>query len=465
MTTIAEARNKIGIAPVYLVEITLLGTSPPTLYFSDRNITVSGQIYEDYIQEISGISEELKLVDSSGLSSDVSIVFKNDKYKTHDYLIEIGKTYPFSGASCTIKECLLDSDGNPSDVETIFVGACEEPSNINLLSFTCSISDKVIDKDERFVQKTFTTSDYPNVSLTATGRRINTVGYGSPKRIRASGIVSGACSFLEEDITETDTTLTVNDALRYPSPPFMIQIEHEHMWVTGVASNVFTVTRAYNKTEAELHYAGQNVFEVLTEYVYHLFDYPVDSIGKVYIDGREQYEGFTAYTGRTGDEHPDWPGKAVIVFSTDNYVGKQRNLIDEEGRSKEEPSTKVIYPDIFPLDQTFAPVSVSFPDKDYGTITKQSYYITINHYDAEVPYITFKVAISNKSNQRLLKLVEMGNIEQQYTGGSFTIEHEGGEWGTIVTLFPVGTSNDDPRLCPVTFGSVYKTVSYFPPIR
>jgi hypothetical protein len=138
--SIIQAREKLYTTPIYLLEITLKN-SGPTLYFSDRNVTVSGQIYEDYLEALSDIGKELRRASSQGNNYDIVLKFKNDKYLTHDYLILIGETYPFEGATCTIKEVYLDN-GTLSAVETVFVGQLDEPRNINLLNFECNISSK-----------------------------------------------------------------------------------------------------------------------------------------------------------------------------------------------------------------------------------------------------------------------------------------------------------------------------------
>ena len=104
MVTLAEARSKIHVRPIFIFDIALLGDSAPTLYFSDRNVTVGGNDYEDFIDNMPDIQEEVRFINSSGLNSDITIVFKNDKYETKDYLIQFTETYPFNGATVTIQE-------------------------------------------------------------------------------------------------------------------------------------------------------------------------------------------------------------------------------------------------------------------------------------------------------------------------------------------------------------------------
>ena len=144
--TVAEARKLPHVMPVYLVEISLLNGGP-VLYFSDRNITFSGQLYQDYIQNLSAMSAELLRIDSTGLNSDVRLVFKNDRFKTHVYLIEIDDTYPFTGAPVTIKEIYVNGGVATSDYDTVYVGVCEEPREITLVQFELHVSSREFQAD------------------------------------------------------------------------------------------------------------------------------------------------------------------------------------------------------------------------------------------------------------------------------------------------------------------------------
>jgi hypothetical protein len=149
MTTVEESRNRLYAKPHYLVEIAL-GNSGPTLYLSDRTITVGSRIYEDYLRDLSGIGVELKRGTSGGLNADIALSFKNDRHQSYDYLIELGDVYPFEGAECTIKEVYLDDDGNPSAAETVFSGLLDEPADIDLLSFRCSVSSMEMKADRKW---------------------------------------------------------------------------------------------------------------------------------------------------------------------------------------------------------------------------------------------------------------------------------------------------------------------------
>lgn len=149
MTTVEESRNRPFAKPVYLVEIALRN-SGPTLFLSDRTITVGSQLYEDYLRDLSGIGLELERATSGGLNADVTLSFRNDRYQSYGYLIELAETYPFEGAQCKIKEAYLGDDGNPSDAETVFAGLLDEPGDIDLLSFRCSMSSMETRADKKW---------------------------------------------------------------------------------------------------------------------------------------------------------------------------------------------------------------------------------------------------------------------------------------------------------------------------
>lgn len=66
-------------------------------------------------------------------------------------------------------------------------------------------------------------------------------------------------------VLSTDTTIAVASATLFPSTPqFRIMIDSEIMIVTGIASNIFTVTRGAENTLAVAHNNGATVEHILT---------------------------------------------------------------------------------------------------------------------------------------------------------------------------------------------------------
>jgi hypothetical protein len=140
----ASQRNRAK--SVCLVEIALLN-SGPTLYLSDRNVTVRGQRYEDYLSDLTGPGEELSRRDSEGLNSEIDLEFDNSRYRGYGCLIEAGEAYPFEGAECVIKTAWLDDDGELLELETVFKGSLDEPCEITLSGFACRVSSMEFSAD------------------------------------------------------------------------------------------------------------------------------------------------------------------------------------------------------------------------------------------------------------------------------------------------------------------------------
>jgi hypothetical protein len=139
MATLEEARALDKAEPIYLLEVALLN-SGPTLRLSDRNVTSGGQSYEDYMEDLSGLGEELRRPDSTGLNSEIELRFTNEPMGAYSHLIDMDAEHPFTGAGVVIKETYLDDTGQPSESGVLFKGALDEPRDIDLMGFTCRAS-------------------------------------------------------------------------------------------------------------------------------------------------------------------------------------------------------------------------------------------------------------------------------------------------------------------------------------
>lgn len=82
---------------------------------------------------------------------------------------------------------------------------------------------------------------------------------------RAEYLANNATSTLDGGITNSQTTLDVDDASAFPTEgDFRISVEEEIMLVTGVSSNTFTVVRAREGTSGVTHANGVTVTHILT---------------------------------------------------------------------------------------------------------------------------------------------------------------------------------------------------------
>ncbi len=282
---------------------------------------------------------------------------------------------------------------------------------------------------------------YPNLDLADAGKLPN-LGYGSVEAVRTHCIAGGATALLAAGITASQTTIEVDNASRYPAAPFTIQAASERMRVTAKAGTTFTVTRGYGSTTASAHGKGRTVFEVRTGYVYLVSPEPVKAIGQVYIDGIRQTTGCTAYTGQAGDEHPDWPGRAVVAFSADAEISRQRNLgAGKTGtRQAEAIVSAASHGDL--MEEAAAPVALAVKSVQKvwaaftgaGSITSQKYEAKVKNLNASDGVLSAVIKdISTGAVIRYEKiLVPSGSTK------TVTLGQDGGSWATEFALMPYG---------------------------
>jgi len=283
--SLIELRDRPRLKPVYLAEITLKN-SGPTLYLSDRNITVSGQLYEAYLKDLSGVGDELKRLSSDTLNSGIQLVFRNDKYKGYNYLVEIGDAYPFEGAECVIKETCLADNEVPADPGTLFKGVLDEPQEIDLLAFKCKLSSMIYQKDRSWKQAVIDTAAYPNAYEDVGA--VEPIIYGADVLVPALRLDWGAKSTLVNGITNSQTTgMELSDAGRFPSSG-TIRIDNEKISYTGKSGNALTgVARGASGTTATSHGSGAQAWEVKAQYDSLLAGHELYSVDGIFaeVDG------------------------------------------------------------------------------------------------------------------------------------------------------------------------------------
>jgi hypothetical protein len=255
----AQAREREYAEPVFLVDIELLN-SGPTLYFSDRLVTVGAQAYEDYVDDLSGLGDELRRQDSGALNADFTIRLRNDRYRTYEHLITMGDTYPFDGAEVTVKETYLDSDGTPSAAETLFKGVIDNLRNIDLLWFEARVSSRPFHDDRKWKQNRVDKDTYAS-ALEDVGRLIPFV-YGDAGRITALRTDWGARTTLKVDLNDSQTTgIELSDSARFPSSG-SIYVDDEKISYTSITNSILGgVTRGAGSTTARPHGKGAIVWE------------------------------------------------------------------------------------------------------------------------------------------------------------------------------------------------------------
>lgn len=293
-------------------------------------------------------------------------------------------------------------------------------------------------------------ADYPNIDLADIGKASN-IGYGSPGKVPARCIVGGATALLTADITATATSFSIDNAERFPVTPFTVQIGSELLLIGARTGTAFSsITRGYGGTTAKKHSQNRTVFEVRAAYVWQLSAAPVKTIKSVYVDGVKQLSQFTAYTGATGDEHPDWPGEAVVAFTTEAFIGPQRNLDTATATSRSTgediPCTADKYSNAQLIDGdaatyiTLAPTAqqtawAGWPT-GLGSILKQVYACTVENTAGSEQ--SLHAIIVDSASGVVVKRVTI-NIPAT-TKLDFNVTQTGGNWATHLTLKPISTA-------------------------
>lgn len=281
-------------------------------------------------------------------------------------------------------------------------------------------------------------ADYPDMDLADAGKLPN-LGYGTVQGVRAHCILGGATTLLSTGITATQTSFDVDDGARFPAPPFVIQVASEKMQVGGLSGNTLSsVLRGYDGTEARAHGKGRTVFEARTDYVYLLSPEPLKAINQVYVDGIRQEAGYTAYTGQAGDEHADFPGRAVIAFPVEAEIGKQRNITEtKNGRTGKVEALVSASSHRDLAEDTGVGVPLKYGKlwmafAGSGSITSQTYTASIKN-----------LGEGDGVLRALVKELATGDImrhERFLIPGSskrtITLTQEGGDWLTEFSLIP-----------------------------
>ncbi len=332
--SVAQMRDSSRIQPVYLVQIALNGGGP-TLYFSDRNITVGSQIYESYLKDVEGIGNEIMRATSQERDAGVTLSFKNDAFQNYAYLIQIGDTYPFQGAICTINEIYEnDLNGTQSEQTIVFKGALNEPQDVDLFSFTCKVSRMPWLMDRRWKQTLVTYNNYPNVFEDA-GKYLPIV-YGHQVLLPAVRTDWGARTTLADAVAAGDTQISLSDTRRFPNSG-QIAIDHEIITYAAKQDNNLTgLTRGvWPGSGAGPHRNGATVWQNLPAYDSIIAAHPLANI--IYIFAEYQgklwlvQSGVSSYVDGSGFTHLSM-GQYLTVDGLLDYIGVDDTIgINDDG--------------------------------------------------------------------------------------------------------------------------------------
>jgi len=208
-----------------------------------------------------------------------------------------------------------------------FAGRIEDALDMATDRVTLVLSGIELDIANRFSHEIVTTSAFPSADPDDVGRMLGQ-GYGRLKRVPFRAVDAGNRTSLVTAIGAAATSVPLSDAAGFPSAG-TVQIELEKITYMGISADTLTgCARGQGGTTAVSHDAGAAVSEVQSEYVY-AWGHPIQAFEAVYVDRIRQSGNYTAFTGLAGDEHPSFPGRAVVAFNTMPALSKQINIDDQ----------------------------------------------------------------------------------------------------------------------------------------
>jgi len=368
MTTITEARDNDRAWPVWLVEITLRNGGP-TLYFSDRTVTLDGNTYNDYLRGISGPGEEIRRADSSSLEAEATISFKNERYGACEHLIEIGDTYPFDGAECVIREGYLDEFGEPSEAEVVFRGFLGPPEGIDEAVFSCGVLAPDRHRANLWRQEVVDAGMYPNAYEDA--GRVVPIVYGEDVLMPALRTDWGARTTLLSAISESATSLELSDASRFPGQG-AVWVDNEKIGYGSKQGNVLMgLARGSGGTAATVHRAGADAREDRAEYESILACHELHSVGDVFaeIQGRLWRVASGVNAVASGGRHYLRAAGHVRVDAVAEDIGVRGTYTPEERTVRRVGSDIPVQQRYFNATGQYEAIAVNFPSAPPGTLS------------------------------------------------------------------------------------------------
>ncbi len=214
-----------------------------------------------------------------------------------------------------------------SDEVFRFKGRIEDTLDMETDRVTLTLSGFELDIANRFDHTILTSDAFPSADPDDIGKMLGQ-GYGRLKHVPFRAVDAGNRTGLVVAINSTTTSIAISDATGFATSG-TVQIELEKITYSGIVANSLTgCARGQGGTKAANHAAGVAVSEVQSTYVY-AWGHPIQSVVAVYVDRIRQSGNYTAYTGLSGDEHPSYPGRAVIAFNTMPSLTKQINIEDQ----------------------------------------------------------------------------------------------------------------------------------------
>lgn len=154
---------------------------------------------------------------------------------------------------------------------------------------------------------------------------------------------------LAEPVSETDTTIVVEDASVLPEVPYRLSIGDEIVEVTGADGNTLTVDRAVEGTEAFSHGEGVSVENRFTSGMYDgiesYVEQKIDEIPETDLSGYVKKEDFSSHS-RDSEKHVTPSEKETWNAKQDALSDNQIRPIYVQAEEPENPKENAIWIEI-----------------------------------------------------------------------------------------------------------------------
>lgn len=334
-----EDRARLGFGNSRLLIDISVGTDTFRLSHDDFTYDYGAETlhYASFLINISGLGEFLS-TDGEGFNSRIVLTLADEAYGSYDYLSQWVSAVQFAGSVVSIYEIRLISDDETFqfDVRTLLHKmAVERVSNLRPgISLDLECSSRLFAKRNSHGSEVLTKSRYPFCDPNDLGKP-RSILYGDLYHVPCRCVRAGAIDLMSGDLSEFayDTTIYLSGVrqLEFTGPPYVIRIDDEQIYCPSLPVNhiIYGAIRGWNGTTVTKHVKAAAVMDYLSSVIYEVAKHPVQSISAVRVlDVAETLYPSSghiarAYTGKSGDEHPSYPGVAVLDFNLPAFVQKR----------------------------------------------------------------------------------------------------------------------------------------------
>jgi hypothetical protein len=311
----SEKNKKTGIAPVWILKLTAGGEdyylSGDVVYLQEWNGDVNtlpwvsswGEVREG----VSGTLGEIRMSDFN-----VELLIDPDASPNAE---DIATQYELEASPASLYLWFADLDPSTDPPQEILRGYVRDIALPDDATVRLTIEDES-SRLEKYIGTKVDRTTYPNADQDDIGKVLPIV-YGSVSKLPARAVDAGVKTSLPAAISESATEFDVSDATGL-AVDMVLQIDDERMTITSIIDDTLQVTRGSESTAAASHLKGAVVWQVKSVFAYVVASHPVDSMPKIYARlGDAEVDissAATCYTGKTGDEHPSYPGMAVATI-------------------------------------------------------------------------------------------------------------------------------------------------------